>query len=103
MNPVTRHLVYSTGATAADAAAAVLSLLADADAESARRAAEPAYRARRLLEGMDWYSHMSDDHRCWAAGEREMRELRAALDELSPRDARAIWLTYAPADTTCPV
>ena len=103
MDPATRHFLYSTGATASDAAAAVLALLADADAESARRAAEPAYRARRLLEHMDWYSHMSDDHSVWAAGERDMRELRAALDELSPRDARAIWVSYGPADTPYPV
>ena len=103
MNPVTHCFLYSTGLTAEDAAAGILVLLAESGVETAREAAEPAYRARRLLERMDWYSHMSDDHSAWAAGERDMRALRAALDELSPRDARAIWASYAPADTTCPI
>ncbi len=103
MNPANRNLLYSTGSTAQEAAYAVLVLLYTSEADAARMAREPAYRAQRLLERMDWYSHMSDDHSVWAAGERDSRDLRAALDELPVTEAREVWATYAPTDTTCPV
>lgn len=44
----------------------------------------PWERFRRLLAGMDWYSHYSDDHSVWARGEAHMGEVRSLMKQLGP-------------------
>jgi len=44
----------------------------------------PLERFRGLLAGMDWYSHYSDDHSVWSAGEARMGEVRSLMKRLGP-------------------
>ena len=48
----------------------------------------PMDRFRRLLAGMDWYSHYSDDHSVWSAGEARMGEVRSLMKRLGPEAER---------------
>lgn len=48
----------------------------------------PMDRFRRLLAGMDWYSHYSDDHSVWSAGEARMGEVRSLVKRLGPEAER---------------
>lgn len=48
----------------------------------------PMDRFRRLLAGMDWYSHYSDDHSVWSAGEARMSEVRSLVKRLGPEAER---------------
>lgn len=48
----------------------------------------PLDRFRRLLAGMDWYSHYSDDHSVWSAGEARMGEVRSLMKRLGPEAER---------------
>lgn len=42
----------------------------------------PMERFRRLLSGMDWYSHYSDDYRVWSAGEERSAQVRSLVQQL---------------------
>lgn len=57
---------------------------ADAFSTWEKQVETPTDRFRRLLAGMDWYSHYSDDHSVWRRGEDNMREVQRLMGELGP-------------------
>ncbi|MFW6310860.1 MAG: hypothetical protein ACOC1K_01350 [Nanoarchaeota archaeon] len=48
------------------------------------------------LQNHDWYYEMSDDHRKYLEGEREIKKIYVLLKQLSEEDARTLWNEYAP-------
>lgn len=72
-------------------------------AEEERIAADPALQLERELENNDWYSHMSDDHAHWSAGERSSRKIKALVAKVPADTVRTLWAKYAPEGFTCPV
>jgi hypothetical protein len=85
------------------AAAALLDALGAEEEAERKVVLDPAAHLERELARCDWYSHFSDDHGVWAAGERHMAEIRALTEKVPVETARALWAKYAPADATCPV
>ncbi|OHD15479.1 MAG: hypothetical protein A2Y38_17505 [Spirochaetes bacterium GWB1_59_5] len=91
--------VYSPGhAVLDDAIAEVTEQRAAALCEAAEVLANPAAELAERLGRCDWYSHMSDDHSVWAAGERQMKRIRELVEQLGAEIARPVWEAHAPKD-----
>jgi hypothetical protein len=101
--PHTKTGLYYTAESAEEGASWLLAALADNAEDAAALAADPALRAAHLIKRMDWYSHMSDDHGVWSAGERAMKELLSALKEMDEESARLLWSAHAPEGFASPV
>jgi len=55
---------------------------------------DPEKLLETLLSTHDWYSAMSDDHSVWAAGEANMKRIRALMAQIDPTKADALFLLY---------
>lgn len=78
------------------AVAALRAKRAEVLADAEREATDPIYALEKLLKHYDWYSHYSDDHRVWSAGERDSRRLQELL-KIVPEDVgKALVEKYHP-------
>lgn len=82
-------------ATVADRAAFV--------AERLNVLSDPHLLLEEELNGKDWYSHYSDDHRYWAAGEASDRRIKELIPKCDPDKVRELWAKYAPEGFNAPV
>lgn len=89
--------------TAEDAAGALLSILEEEADDESRILADPVAHLERELARCDWYSHMSDDHGVWAAGERHMKLILDLTAKVPVETARGLWAKHAPEGVGCPV
>lgn len=80
-------------------------LLTKQQAEEKERAvlADPAVHLERVLKHRDWYSHMSDDHGVWSAGQAGDRLMKELIQKCELDKVRELWKKYAPKDMNCPV
>jgi hypothetical protein len=71
-----------------------------ADEEAIRN--DPVAHLERELRRCDWYSHYSDDHRFFAAGESHMKLIRELLQKVPQKIAKVLWKENAPSEFPFP-
>ncbi len=52
----------------------------------------------KMLEKHDWYFEMSDDHRYWVNGKRQLAEINEAMKDMNHSDAIDLWNEFCPVD-----
>lgn len=64
--------------------------------------ANPVAKLETLLEGCDWYSHLSDDPSVWPRLDRQMEKISKVLPQVDAQTAQTLWAKYAPAGVAFP-
>lgn len=77
---------------------AIASKVSEFNEECGRLSNDPEELLETLLSTHDWYSHMSDCHAVWAAGETAEKRIRDLMygGVIDPDKARALYDKYAP-------
>ena len=50
----------------------------------------------KLLKEHDWWFEMSDDHRVWLRGNRELSEINSCMRKINEDEAIVLWNKYCP-------